>query len=136
MPEPLRKLVHEYLESLARENASPHTLRNYETELLLFVEYLTPKDSVPPPVEAIDVLTIREWMSALYDSKLSPASIRRKLAAVRLSLVSNSLLIILKGFVGLSTASISVLSEAVHSGMDLIAAVIAAVGVAKAIKEV
>jgi integrase/recombinase XerC len=83
MPEPLRKLVHEYLGSLARENASPHTLRNYETELLLFVEYLTPKDGAPPAVETIDVLTIREWMSALYDRKLSPAAIRRKLAAVR-----------------------------------------------------
>ena len=83
MPEPLRKLVHEYLDSLVRENASPHTLRNYETELLQFVDYLTPKDGPAPPVDAIDVLTIREWMTGLYDRNLKPVSIRRKLSAVR-----------------------------------------------------
>jgi len=83
MPEPLRKLAHDYLESLVRENASPHTVRNYETELLQFVEYFTPKDGEPPSVDAIDVLAIREWMSDLFDRKLKASSIRRKLSAVR-----------------------------------------------------
>lgn len=45
--------------------------------------------------------------------------------AARFSVYSNSLLIILKLVVGILTASISVISEAIHSGTDLIAAIIA-----------
>lgn len=45
--------------------------------------------------------------------------------AARLSVYSNSILIALKLIVGIFTASISVLSEAIHSGTDLLAALIA-----------
>ncbi|MEM2839014.1 MAG: cation diffusion facilitator family transporter [Thermoplasmata archaeon] len=45
--------------------------------------------------------------------------------AARFSVFSNSALMILKLAVGLITASISVISEAIHSGTDLIAALIA-----------
>jgi cation diffusion facilitator family transporter len=45
--------------------------------------------------------------------------------AALLSITSNSALIVLKIIVGLMMHSVSVLSEAVHSGIDLIAAVIA-----------
>jgi integrase/recombinase XerC len=83
MPESLRRHVHQYLESLARENASPHTLRNYETELVGFADYLTPKDGTAPPAAAIDVLMIREWMADLFERGLTATSIRRKLAALR-----------------------------------------------------
>jgi integrase/recombinase XerC len=83
MPDTLRRQVQDYLDSLARENASPHTLRNYETELVQFVDYLTPKDGTAPAAADIDVLIIREWMAHLYDRRLSAVSIRRKLAALR-----------------------------------------------------
>lgn len=43
----------------------------------------------------------------------------------RLSVVSNTLLIILKLIVGLITNSVSILSEAIHSSLDLVAAIIA-----------
>lgn len=46
-----------------------------------------------------------------------------------LSVASNGLLVGLKLVVGLLTGSVSILSEAAHSGMDLLAAVIAAVAV-------
>jgi len=49
----------------------------------------------------------------------------RKTRAAALSVASNSLLIILKVVVGLSIGSVAVLSEAVHSAVDLIAAGIA-----------
>lgn len=42
-----------------------------------------------------------------------------------LSVISNSLLIILKVIAGVLSGSVSIISEAIHSGMDLIAAVIA-----------
>ena len=48
-----------------------------------------------------------------------------KTRTARLSVLSNSLLIILKVVVGAVTGSVSILSEAIHSSIDLIAAVIA-----------
>jgi cation diffusion facilitator family transporter len=48
-----------------------------------------------------------------------------KVKVARLSLVSNSALIILKLIVGLATGSVSIISEAIHSTMDLLAAIIA-----------
>jgi cation diffusion facilitator family transporter len=48
-----------------------------------------------------------------------------KTKTARLSVMSNSLLIIMKLAVGLLTRSVSIISEAIHSSMDLIAAVIA-----------
>lgn len=48
-----------------------------------------------------------------------------KTRTARLSVISNSLLIIMKLAVGLLTRSVSIISEAIHSSMDLIAAVIA-----------
>ena len=51
----------------------------------------------------------------------------RKLRAAFLSIGSNSLLIAMKLFVGLTSGSISILSEAAHSGADLLAALNAAI---------
>ncbi len=50
----------------------------------------------------------------------------------RLSIYSNTLLLVIKLAVGFSMGSISVLSEALHSGIDLLAAVIANYSVRKA----
>lgn len=52
-------------------------------------------------------------------------SARRKQAVALLSVASNSLLIAMKVVVGVAIGSVSVLSEAIHSGVDLLAAVIA-----------
>lgn len=49
----------------------------------------------------------------------------RKTRAAALSVASNSLLIVLKVIVGLLIGSVAVISEAIHSGMDLLAALIA-----------
>jgi cation diffusion facilitator family transporter len=48
-----------------------------------------------------------------------------KVKTARLSIASNTFLIIIKLVVGLMSRSVSVLSEAIHSSMDLVAAVIA-----------
>jgi len=48
-----------------------------------------------------------------------------KVSIARLSIVSNTLLILMKLAVGLISGSVSILSEAIHSSMDLVAAVIA-----------
>lgn len=48
-----------------------------------------------------------------------------------LSIISNSLLVVLKLIVGLYVGAVSLVSEALHSGVDLIAAFIAFWAVAK-----
>jgi cation diffusion facilitator family transporter len=50
---------------------------------------------------------------------------KKKVAVARLSVLSNTLLLLGKFVVGLVTGSVSVLSEAIHSGVDLLAAAIA-----------
>ena len=48
-----------------------------------------------------------------------------KVKTARLSIISNSGLIIIKLLAGLFSGSVSIISEAIHSGMDLLAAIIA-----------
>jgi cation diffusion facilitator family transporter len=58
----------------------------------------------------------------------------KKVFVARLSIISNTTLIALKIVVGLMTGSISIISEAAHSGADLIAAFIAFSAVRKSSK--
>ena len=55
-----------------------------------------------------------------------------KRRAAALSVASNTTLIILKVIAGIATGSVAVLTEAAHSGMDLIASLVALVSVRKA----
>jgi cation diffusion facilitator family transporter len=59
---------------------------------------------------------------------------RKKIKAARLSIGSNSLLIVIKLIAGVWMSSVSVISEAVHSGVDLVAAVIATYAVVRSAK--
>ena len=72
-----------YLTELRVRNASPHTLRNYATDLQRFATYFSPKNAEPPSPAAFTVLLLREWLSHLYAERLNTVTIRRKLAAVR-----------------------------------------------------
>ncbi len=49
----------------------------------------------------------------------------KKVAVARLSIISNSFLIIIKLVVGIISGSVSIISEAIHSLIDLLAAIIA-----------
>jgi len=51
--------------------------------------------------------------------------VSKKVNTARLSVFSNSLLIVLKVMVGLVSGSVSILSEAIHSAMDLVASIVA-----------
>jgi integrase/recombinase XerC len=97
MPNPhksgLSESIDRYLSALRLQNASPHTLRNYESDLAQFLDYFSPpqprpsgwgsEPSAPPDPSAISALDLREWLGSLYDRELDRISIRRKLAAVR-----------------------------------------------------
>jgi integrase/recombinase XerC len=82
-PAELAILIARYLDERRRENVSPHTLRNYGSDLEQFRAYLTtPEGNCPSPGD-IDTTLLREWLGALHDQRLAVVSIRRKLAAVR-----------------------------------------------------
>jgi cation diffusion facilitator family transporter len=49
----------------------------------------------------------------------------KKVKIARLSIASNTFLIVIKLIVGLLSGSVSIISEAIHSSMDLLAAIIA-----------
>ncbi len=79
----LPELITDYLAGLARENSSAHTIRNYGADLDGWLAFLTPPGGSAPDVEALEVLTMREWLASLYDRDLETSTVRRKLAAVR-----------------------------------------------------
>ena len=74
----------QFLQHLQYErNMSPHTLRNYSSDLEQFREYLfkiEKRDDIDP--KEIDRLTIREWMASLHGDH-KKTSVARKLASLR-----------------------------------------------------
>ncbi len=88
MPQPERKselgdAIERYLSDLRLKNASPHTSRNYASDLRDFLEYFSPPGVDPPRLRAITALELREWLGSLYEQGLDAVSSRRKLAVVR-----------------------------------------------------
>jgi integrase/recombinase XerC len=79
----LAEQIARFEQELARAGASPHTVENYGRDLRQFLEFVSPPQTEPPSVGAIDLLLVREWMADLYRQRLDPISIRRKLAALR-----------------------------------------------------
>jgi integrase/recombinase XerC len=70
-----------------QRNASPHTLRNYGSDLYQFHHFLTHTasgDPRPEPgLDQIDNLTIREFLGVLYQRRNRKSSVARKLATLR-----------------------------------------------------
>src|SRR5207237_3883399 len=85
----LNERLTQFLDHLRYErNVSAHTLRNYESDLQQFFDYLAPVDRKPGKREELDLkqidhLTIREWLSSLHSEHKKKTSIARKLAALR-----------------------------------------------------
>jgi integrase/recombinase XerC len=79
------ELIERYLRYLQYErNASPHTLRNYRSDLWQFRDFLAqgqPSKSVT--VASVDAVRIRAFLADLYARERKKTSIARKLAAVR-----------------------------------------------------
>jgi integrase/recombinase XerC len=88
MAETLGACIRKYLDYLRlQKNASPHTLRNYESDLQQFLSCLTHtlegEPRPEPALEQIDNLTIREFLGVLYQKGNKKASVARKLATLR-----------------------------------------------------
>lgn len=82
-PSELARQIKRFLDSLALANASPHTIRNYASDLKQFLDYLSPPGEKPPSLKALDHLHVREFLGALYSRKNTNRSVARKLASLR-----------------------------------------------------
>src|SRR5579862_4044894 len=79
------EFLERYINYLRYErNASPHTIRNYHSDLLQFRDYLTGGDAeAKVNVGAVTTQQIRGFLSSLFEREKKKSSIGRKLAAVR-----------------------------------------------------
>jgi len=81
----MNQSIDRYIRYLRDErNASPHTLRNYESDVHQFHDFL--KYSLKTQevdVAKIDALQIREYLASLFKDRKQKSSIARKLAAIR-----------------------------------------------------
>jgi integrase/recombinase XerC len=75
---PVEKAIDKFLHSLRQRNASVHTLKAYTGDLDNFAAYVGARDW-----RSIDHLTIRGFLSHLYQKQLGKTSVARALAAVR-----------------------------------------------------
>jgi integrase/recombinase XerC len=78
-------LIERYIQYLKYErNASPHTVRNYHSDLVQFRDFLAGKDKDSAvDVNPVNTLRIRAFLSHLFQMQEKKASIARKLAAIR-----------------------------------------------------
>jgi len=66
------------LHSLRERNVSAHTIKAYSGDLELFAAYVGPRK-----FDQIDHVTVRGFLSSLYEKGLGKTSVARSLAAVR-----------------------------------------------------
>lgn len=78
-------LINRYVNYLQFErNASPHTIRNYRSDLEQFRDFLAQsKSGAPANIVSVDALKIRAFLAHLYSKERKKTSVARKLAAVR-----------------------------------------------------
>jgi len=74
----VERAVDQFLRSLRERNASPHTIKAYAGDLEYFAAYVGERE-----LRGIDHVTIRGFLSHLYEKGLSKTSVARSLAAVR-----------------------------------------------------
>ncbi len=65
------------------KNASPHTLRSYRSDLADFQRFCAEREPGARPLARVDHRLVRAYLARLHERGLDPASVARKLAALR-----------------------------------------------------
>ncbi len=77
-------LIEHYIKYLKVRNASPHTIRNYHSDIVQFRDLLAEGDKeAAVDVNAVTALRIRAFLAHLFQKQEKKSSIARKLAAIR-----------------------------------------------------
>src|SRR5262249_32856591 len=77
-------VVEQFLEDLATQETAPYTIRNYRSDLSLFVRWYENLEDAPFQAEHITPTDIRGYRSYLVTvEQRSPATVNRRLAALR-----------------------------------------------------
>lgn len=82
----MRELIERFLDYLRYERrAAPRTVDAYRTDLCDFLDFLRAASGgrEEPPIDQIDNITIREYLSALFRRKARRSTVARRLAAIR-----------------------------------------------------
>lgn len=80
----MKDAIQKFLQYLKyTRNASPNTIRSYDSDLHQFVQYLTPQGLAAPSLREIKHPLIREFLGHLHDIGIEKVSVARKLAALR-----------------------------------------------------
>jgi integrase/recombinase XerC len=81
----MNEWIETYVQYLRSErNASPHTIRNYASDLTQFRDFLRQGESGSEvDIGSIDALSIRSFLADLMERQKEKASIARKLSAIR-----------------------------------------------------
>ena len=80
----LSNLIEQFLESLRTQYYSENTLRAYEQDLMLFLEFCQEYEGVDVvEIELIDKLTIRHFLGMLLEQQQSRKTVGRRLAAIK-----------------------------------------------------
>ncbi|MGH9326880.1 MAG: tyrosine recombinase XerC [Terriglobia bacterium] len=79
------ELIENFVRYLRVErNVSPHTLRNYHSDLVQFQDFLRAGERRPErPIQSIDAVILRGFLAFLLANKREKSSVARKLATLR-----------------------------------------------------
>ena len=75
----MAKYFSKFLEHCRRQGLSQHTYRAYKGDLTYFMKWKTQTNST----ETVTKETIAAWISHMWDRKLAPATIKRRLACLK-----------------------------------------------------
>jgi integrase/recombinase XerC len=81
---PMKQVIDKFIDYLRYErNASQDTITEYRRDTQQFAAFLTPPGEKMLPLDQVDHVVIREYVSSMFDQALERSSVARRLASMR-----------------------------------------------------